>query len=105
MSMGPDALGSKTETSTVRCVPPVTRGSSPAVAEVTVDAAIPSERIAVTATVRATVCMVAPRVNGAFGFALPGGCGADGRGVLHRARSWYIANIGLLVGLAGVPCR
>src|SRR3954470_5709670 len=100
MSIGPDALGSNTDASTARCVPPVMRGSSPAVAEVTVDAAIPSDRIAVTARVRATVCMVAPRVKGAFGFALPGGCGADSRGVLHRQRSWYIANIGLQVRLA-----
>src|SRR5438270_4436582 len=101
--MGPDALGSNTDASTVRWVPPVTSGGSPAVAEVK-GAATARERVAVTANVRATVRMDAPGVRARLVPRLRGACGANGRGVLYPAKSWYVANIGLLPGFGGVPC-
>src|SRR3954451_16790850 len=93
MSMGPDALGSNTEASTVRWVPPVTSGSPSAVAEGAV-AATARARPAVTARVRVTVCMVAPRLDG-VSHATPGrSVRVGGRDVLYPSRFWYVTNIG-----------
>src|SRR3954462_2072148 len=91
MSIGPDALGSKTEASTVRWVPPVTRGTSSAAPGV-VAAINANGTVAATAGRRVGVRMVAPRKGWSVGRwverALAGGGGSG-----TAAALWYVANM------------